>query len=175
MNKINTSLIVLVAIALFSCKKQISFDLKCNSSFVISKNMALETTTDLYSGSIATKSADVFSENHTNSDNVLSIEQSDITFSISSPSGANFDFLKSIEIYINADGLPERLISTKMEITETGLTQLKGELPSVDVVQYLSKPNYSLHFKVTSDQAIPEDYTLEVSQTFFVKAKKLKS
>lgn len=158
-----------------SCKKQISFNLDYNTSFAISKNLTLETATAILSETITTNSTDLFSENHTNSDNVLSIEQTDITFTISSPSGANFDFLKSIEIYINADGLPERLISTKMEISETGINELKGELPSVDVVEYLSKPSYSLRFKVTIDQSIPVDYKLNVSQTFFVKAKKLKS
>jgi hypothetical protein len=83
--------------------------------------------------------------------------------------------MKSIEIYINADGLPERLISTQMDIPETQQISISGELPDVNLVEYLSKPNYTLRLKVTTDQSIIKDYQLNAAQTFLVEAKKIKS
>jgi hypothetical protein len=160
---------------LCSCKKQISFELNYSKTFVIDKTQALETATDIVSDTITTNIDAIYTTNQTNQKNVINIQLKDITFTVSNPSQHNFDFMKSIEIYLRADGLPERLISTQMNIPETGLTEITGELPNVNVIEYLSKPSYSLRFKVTIDQNIPEDFTLQVKQNFDVDAKKLKS
>lgn len=160
---------------LVSCKKSTTFNLNYNSSFVVSKTMSLETAVDIVPDGVTTNSSTTFSTNKTNEKNIISIKLTDITFTITDPTDGNFDFMKSIEIYINAEGLPERLISTQMNIPESQQTSIKGELPDVNLVEYLSKPNYTLRLKVITDQNITKDYKLNTAQTFLVEAKKLKS
>ena len=161
--------------ALASCKKSTTFNLNYNSSFIVSKTMSLETAVDIVPDGVTTNSSTTFSTNKTNEKNIISIKLTDITFTITDPTDGNFDFMKSIEIYINAEGLPERLISTQMNIPESQQTSIKGELPDVNLVEYLSKPTYTLRLKVITDQNITKDYKLNAAQTFLVEAKKLKS
>lgn len=160
---------------LASCKKSTTFNMNYNSSFVVSKTMTLESAVDIVPDAVTTNSSATFSTNSTNEKNIISIKLSDITFTIADPTDGNFDFMESIEIYINADGLPERLISTQMKIPESQQTSISGELPDVNLVEYLSKPTYTLRLKVITDQHITKDYKLNVAQTFKVEAKKLKS
>ena len=143
-----------------------------NSSFVIPKTAILETAADYAPSAITTNSADLFSKNGTSAKNITSISLSEIKFTVTDPQNENFDFMESIEIYIKADGLDERLISTDMSIPETQLTSITGALPDVNLVEYLSKDHYTLRFKIITDQGIPSDFTLNASQTFVVDAKK---
>ena len=89
---------------------------------------------------------------------------------VTSPSGADFSFLESIEVYISAEGLDEIKIASKTDVSPTS-NLLDLEVVDVDLKEYIKKDSYSLRLNTVTDEAMSTDHTIDVKSTFFVDAK----
>jgi hypothetical protein len=75
------------------------------------------------------------------------------------------DFLKSVTVYMKADGLPEIEVGSIDSIAD-GLEIVNLPFITHDVGEYLKKPTLKLRAKAITDKAIANDLYLEVNVGF---------
>jgi hypothetical protein len=90
---------------------------------------------------------------------------------VTSPASGNLDFLKSVEIFINAENLPEIRLAWDEDVDAGTGTTLELETTTEGLKDYLIKDSFSLRLKAVNDQTTPEDYDIEILTTFTVDAK----
>ena len=93
-------------------------------------------------------------------------------FNVSADS-SNFDYLKSLTIFIQGSGLPEVQLATNT-LVPTGVASFDMSLNDVNLKDYLAKSNFKLRVNVTIDGAITTNQKMKLNQTMHVVAKILK-
>lgn len=169
------NLITLIAIAFLfaSCDKVTQFEIDYNTEVVIESSSPLSSPFDVLSPEVKTNAESEFEANETTKDHVEHIELRDLELTIISPNNQNFDFLKSIELFINADGLSEQRIAYKNTVPE-GKDKLVLETVSTDLQAYIKSDSFTLRVESTTDESYSEDIHLNVYSNFFVDAKIVK-
>ncbi len=176
MKKIISLLLIIVAIA--SCKKTketvdefTQFDLSYTTNFTVPASGAtINVPADFITPDIPTNTSSSYPNNKTA---VSLIDEVKLTkFNVSADT-SNFDYLKSLSIFIQASGLPEVQIATNTMVP-TGVTNFDMALNDVNIKDYLSKSNFKLRMNVTIDGAITTDQKMKLNQTMHVVAKLLK-
>ena len=117
---------------------------------------------------VASTAARTFAANHTSSDYVQDVTLDRLTLTVTKPAGRNFDFLKSIRVYISADSAgASKTLLTALSPVPAGQTVLA--LPPVgnkyDV--YLKGSTYYLFVEAKSTQPV----TLQADVRFNVRAR----
>lgn len=173
-----TGIISIIALLLFfgQCKeidKLTQFDLDYTSEVTIPANAGINIPIDILTPDIETNTEDEFAVNDTRKDLVEEITLKEAKLRILSPDGQNFDFLKTIRIYIRAEGLDEQLIAWKENIADGSGSELALNTSDEDLKVYIKKESFKLRFYVKTDQAITQDIKIEAYSRFFVDAKVL--
>jgi hypothetical protein len=122
---------------------------------------------------VATHSDILFSANKTRADLVEAVKLTGLVLSVKTPEGGDLNFLKSVDIYVRAEGLPEVRIAYKDNVPDDVGATLALDVTGVDLTEYFKKDKYQLKIDVTSDQAVSQDYGVNAHATFFVNAKVL--
>lgn len=94
-----------------------------------------------------------------------------IKLSITTPESGNFDFLKSIEVYLKADGLDPVMIASKTSIPDGLGKVLELETSGADIKEFIKKDKFKLDVKTVTDKLITQDHELKINAVFFVDAK----
>lgn len=158
----------------FSCDEDLNdltvFDLDTTVEFTVPESSLVDIPFDIATPAIATNSASIFENNSTSTDLIESITLKSMELTVSDPANGNFDFLKEVRIYINADGAEEVEIAVGENIPTTGLSELQLTATGVNLKDYIILDNYSLRIRATTDEAITADYDIEVLSIFSVDA-----
>lgn len=101
---------------------------------------------------------------------VQKISLKSLELTVNSPVTANFNFLKTLEIYL-VDGTTEVKIASLTNIPVTGLSTVSVKVESVDLTQYIMKESFVLKFKIETDEITPSDYELKVKPIFLLDLK----
>jgi hypothetical protein len=99
-----------------SCKKgnRISqFEIVYEEDFVVSQGASLSLPFVISSPDMETNSEAEFESNDTRKNKVQEIKLTSLILTITAPTNKEFDFLKDVEIYIDAEDLPELLLANK--------------------------------------------------------------
>ncbi len=175
-NLFRIALLLMTVIGLTSCEEELDrftmFDVDNETSFTIPATTVLETPFAIRTPEIQSDADNDFENNNSSRDRIESAKLRRLDLSIQSPDTGNFDFLNEIELFINAEGLPEALLASKTDIEENGskilVLDVQGE---TEFEAYLRKANYSIRVRAVTDQTINEDYDIKVNTTFFIDAK----
>jgi hypothetical protein len=97
-----------------------------------------------------------------------------MTLSLNSPATGNFNFLKNIELFLNAEDLPETRVAFKLGMVNENKTQIILEVSEEDIKEYIKKDKFSLRCATTTDEALSEDYKIDIKYVLFVDAKLIK-
>ncbi|HEX8059336.1 MAG TPA: hypothetical protein VF473_00305 [Cyclobacteriaceae bacterium] len=122
---------------------------------------------------IATHSDVLFSSNKTRADLVEEMKMTALTLSVKTPAGGDLKFLKSVDIYSRAQGLPDVRIAFKDVVPADVGAKLDLDVTGVELREYFSKDKYQLKIIVVTDQAVTQDYAVNAHAKFFVDAKLL--
>lgn len=172
MKKLSIFLTALVALSA-GCKKAdelTKFNMEFNSQVTVPSNTLINLPLDLVTPDMATNYEESFSSNNTRADLVEGITINKITITAQSPQGMNLDFLKSITVYISADGIPEKEVASKYDIPD-GLTSLDLDYVSDNLKEFLTKESIRLRVKTITDKAVTQNVDLNVFNRFKVDAK----
>ncbi len=167
------SFILFVILSINSCKKVdklTQFHINYNSSIVIPKTLGIDLPINVITPDINTESTSDFESNNTLKSLIQEVYPTEITLTITSPEGANFDFLKNIEISISADGLSEKKIAWLNDIPKTGLTEIALELSSDNLKEYILKDSFKLKTSTTTRELVSHDTDMDIHTRFFVNA-----
>ena len=169
-------LLIIVGLMLIygSCKvidKLTHFNMDYNSTITIKSSFFIDVPFDVWTPDIPTDSKQSFENNDTRTDLIEVISLTKLNMNIKSPADQTFDFLKSIEIYINADGLDEKKIAWINDIPKTGVKSISLETSSDDLKDYIKKDNYSLRTHSVTRELISKNTDVDINSSFFVDAK----
>jgi hypothetical protein len=120
---------------------------------------------------IETNSAAFFSSKNISTDLIDKIVLKKLEMTVTSPTNGNFNFLKSVEVYISTQGLDDVKIASLEDIPNNAAMPLQLAVDSVNLKQYILKDKFGLKVKATTDKLITSDYKIDVSTTFLVDAK----
>lgn len=169
-------IIVLLSIGLTggSCKKireLTRFNINNISYATIPSGGIINLPFPIYSPDIQTNSAQEFETNKTEAKLVRAAFLRGLTLAIHTPEQANFDFLRSVEIFISAPNQAEKRIASKNDIPQTGLKLLNVETDAtIDLKEYVKGERYSLRIQAVTRQLPGSDVTLRINSTFEVEA-----
>lgn len=170
----NIVLVAFVVASFFGCSKideLTKFNIEYSQEVTIPSSTVVDLPFDIFTPDIQTNSQSKFDVNDTRKDLIEAIKLTDLKMTIQSPADGDFSFLKSIEIYIAADGLEETKIAYLQDIPDTIGKELVLETSDVDLKEYIKKDQFNLRLQTVTDKVITTDHKLQVNSTFFVDAK----
>lgn len=168
-----------LALLLFaaSCKvldKLTMFDYVNKTSVTIPVTAGLGVPLDLPFPDFAANLEESISINDSRLDLVESFQLTAMEINITDPVSADFSFLESLEIYINADSLGEVLIASKYNIDTAATSPLVMDVEEgVELEEFIKKANFNLRIEAVVDELITSDRTIEATSTFGVDAQVL--
>ena len=176
MKRYNLFILIFISTLIFStsCEKLdefTQFNVEYKSSIVIENGSILNLPIDILTPEIQTNQESEFAVNNTRKDLVEEISLRDMNLKITSPDEQRFDFLKSIHVFINADGLSELEIAFKDPVPEDVGDSLVLDLNENNLREYIIKDRFSLRVEVVTDKVTGSDVNIDVESTFFVDAK----
>lgn len=172
MKKLGLFLMAFTALSA-GCKKVdelTKFNMEFNTEVTVPSNTLINLPLDLVTPDVTTNYEETFSANDTRKDLVEKITIDKITITAKSPQGITLDFLKSITVYISADGIPEKEVASKYNIPD-GLTSLDLDYVSDNLKDFLTKDKIRLRVKTITDKAVNQNIDLNVYNRFKVDAK----
>ena len=175
MKKIITICIAVLAVTvIFSCKKTkekidklTEFDTSYSSTFdVPASGVPINTPFDFTTPDVETNSGTMFASQKTVADKVTEVKLTKVTMSTDA---GNFDYLKSITIFIQAPNQPEAQIATKANVPE-GRTSLDLDLNDVNIKNYITGSTFKFRISAVFDGAVATDQQIKLNETMHVKA-----
>lgn len=162
--------LLVFAIGCDKAEELTQFDLEYNETVVIPSTTGLNLPFNLFTPDMESNSESAFEVNDTRKDLIEEIQLTTLDLTLTSPSTGSFSFLKSIEIYISADGLSEQKIAWKESIPANPGKKLVLETTSNDLKDYIKKDSFKLRLNTVTDEAITSDHEIDVHSVFFVDA-----
>ena len=95
----------------------------------------------------------------------------ELKLTITTPVSGNFNFLKSIDIFINATGLTETRLAWKDLVPSNGVNILNLDLATIDLKEFIKQDTISLRVYTVTDEFLTSDYNINVHSVFYVDAK----
>lgn len=167
------SLIILLSIGCDKADEFTQFEMEYTETVTIESSSGINLPFDVFTPDVETNSETKFEVNDTRKDLVEEITIKQIDLTITSPSDGDFSFLKSIEVYLNAEGLDEIRVAWKENINNSVGDYIELDLSDKDLKEYIKKDEFSLRLKTVTDEAISQDHDIEVHSIFFVDAEVL--
>ncbi|MCB0749611.1 MAG: hypothetical protein KDC90_19295 [Ignavibacteriae bacterium] len=166
-------LIIGIFAAISSCKlldKLTQFNMEFNQEVSIPSSTVINLPINIETEDTETNSETTFEINDTKKDLVEEILLKQIDLTITSPSNKNFDFLKSVSIYISAEGLEELKVAWLDEVPDNVGNTLDLEKTNSDLKEYIKKDEFKLRLNTTTDQIITTNYDINIHTIFKVDA-----
>ncbi len=166
--------VALLTLSFAGCKKidkLTQFHYQLDETTEIPALLSLNLPFDIYTPNISTNITKELEINNTKKKHVESIVLEVLELTIQSPGNGSFDFLKSIEISLISDGLPEVVIATKANITDQVGNKLLLDVNSIELREYILKDTAKIKIKIMVDQIVTKDYTVFIHTDFKIDAK----
>jgi hypothetical protein len=166
------ALIVLFAMAIAGCDevdKLLTFKISNSTIFRIESTVPLNVPLEIATPDISTNSNQTFSNNNTSADKVKDIKLENVDLTAVSPAGRNFNFLKSVSIYISTTSTNEILLASvdevPMNVTTVELTPTTQKLD-----EYVKASSYKLRTRIVTRETLTQAVDVKASIVFKVTA-----
>ncbi len=168
--KVILSVFLIATLFMFSCDKLLTFDISDNTNITIDANpFPFESPVEIPTPDVTTNSESEFAQNDTKVDLVKEIILKRLALTITSPSDKTFSFLKSIEIYISADGEDETKLAWNNDV-QSDAKSIELETTSEALDRYVKKDSYKLRTTVTTRETLTQSVDIKIDFTFQVTA-----
>lgn len=174
MKKLPLILIALASFMFYQCEildQFTQFDIPYETQITIPGTPSTDLPLDIPTPNIETNIGDIFANQNTNADLIEEVSLKEMTLNITMPDSQTFEFLKSIEIFISSDSLPEQRIAFLDSIPADVGQELTLEATGVNLKEYLLGANYTLRISAPLNSLVAEDTDVKISLIFFVDAK----
>ncbi len=179
---IRFSFIVAIIGLSVSCKKKeveklTEFDINYSNSIAMpSSSIAVNsptTSVEFVTPNVPTQQSSKFSAEKTSQSLIDQIKMTKFDVSVTG-SGANLDFLKTMNVYIKAANVGEQQIAGKSDFG-AGITSASLDVYDVNIKDFIFQDNIQFRVVVTFDaSATVPNQTLKMNETVHVNAKLLK-
>jgi hypothetical protein len=169
------ALIFIFAILVYSgCSKLdelTKFDLEYTETVIIPSSVGLNLPLNILTPDIETDAESTFAVNDTRKDLIEEILLESLQLSITDPADGDFSFLKSVNIFLSADELPEIEVAWLNEIPTDPGNFLELMTTQEDLKAYIKKDAFNLRVNTVTDELITSDHHIQINSTFSVDAK----
>ncbi len=159
-----------------ACKKiddLLTFQVNYTSKVAYPPTSGINLPFDLLTPEITTNAETEFSSRNTNKDLIDKIILKEMKLTITSPSDQRFDFLSSVEVYIQAEGLGELKIAEITNVPDNIGTVVNLTVAGNDLTPYIKKDKFKLRAKTVTDKAISKQVNVDIYSQYEIKAKLL--
>ncbi len=166
--------LILFLFSITGCKeidKLTHFNMSYDETITIPSTIGVNVPFNIITPNIKTNSEQTFEINDTRKDLIEEIVLKKMVLLLDPDQNKDFSFLKSIKIYINAEGLDKKLIAWKEDIDNSVGNTLELETASDDLKDYIKLDSFQLELTTVTDELILSDYDVNVHTEFFVDAK----
>lgn len=167
-------LLLLLMMVFTSCKKFTQFDMPYETVVVIPSSSLIDIPIEISSPEVTTESEQTFAVEDTRKDLIKEILLTDLNLVLEKPNGGDFSFLKSIEIFIDADGSDEVRAAWKENISESVGKTLELKSTDKDLQSFIKADEFTLRVKTTTRKSISQDHEIKVKANFWVDAQLVK-
>lgn len=147
------------------------FDIPYETQITIPGTPTTDLPLDIPTPNIETNIGDIFADQNTQADLIEEVSLKEMNMTITMPDSQTFEFLKSIEIFISADGLGEQRIAFLDSIPADVGQELVLEATGVNIKEYLLGTNYTLRISAPLNSLVAEDTDVRINLAFHVDAK----
>lgn len=157
-----------------SCQKidQLTqFDLSFDETAVIPSLIGLNLPLNIPTPNISTNAESTLEMNNTHKDMVESVRLKTLQLTLTNPVNGDFNFLKSIQIYMSADGLDEILVASLTDIPSNVGNTLTLTPIDVELMEYVLLDQVDLRVKTVTDELITTAHQINIHSVFRVDAK----
>lgn len=174
---INTKSVILCCslafyFSLFSCKKieqLLSFTITNETDFTVNSSSPVNLPASINTPDVATNSSQEFSNNNTKANLVKEIKLQSLKLNITDPTGQNFDFLKSVKIFISTNGSDEIELAALDNIPAS--TSVVDLIPTQSILDaYVKAPKYNLRTQVITNRILTQNVNIRSVCKFKVTA-----
>lgn len=166
-------IMLLVFMGLTGCKVADTlthFNIPFSQTVTIPASIQLNLPFNIPTPSITLNLEKTFETNITNKDLIEKLYLNTLHLKILKPEGEDFSILKSIEIYIEADGLTAEKIAW-LDDVPSNLSTIELKTSSTDLTPYIMKNSFNLKINTTTDELNIKDYDIQIDGSFWVDAK----
>ena len=157
-----------------SCKKIdqfTQFSMDFNNEIVIPSSTGISLPINLLTPEVETNSESTFEVNDTRKDLIEEIRLTSLILTLNAPNNADFSFLESISVYMNAQDLPEVEIAWKDDVPDNAGNQISLIVSNEDFKEYIKKDEFSLRVNTITDEILTSDHQIDIASNFFIDAK----
>jgi hypothetical protein len=151
--------------------KLTQFNMEYNAEVVIPSSAGINLPFNLFTPDIESNSESTFAVNDTRKDLIEEIQLTSLGLTLASPPDRDFGFLKSIEIFVSADGHSEVMVAWKRDIPENTGQFLALETTGTDLKEYIKADEFKLRVNTITDEVIATNHEIDINSVFFVDAK----
>lgn len=166
--------VLLLLVTSFSCKdaleKLLTFSFNQQASFEIPASTLIDVPLRVPTPEISSSSNSEFSKNGTSTDLVKNIQLTGLNLMIDTPTDADFGFLNSIEIFLEAEGLDPIRIAFKDDIPDEIGDFLALNTVDQNIDAYIKQDKFWLEVKAVTDEAITQNISITAFMAFQVTA-----
>jgi len=174
MKKITIVLFIALLVSFTSCDKidkLTQFEIDYTSSFKIPSNLGINLPFNFPTPDIETNISEELENNQSNKELIEQIFLKKFLLTIESPDNQTFRFLKDIDVFLVADGLPKVKIAFKHNIKNSIGQELDLDVIEQDLQEYMKKDKYSIDVSTTTDETILQEVKIRTDLKFWVDAK----
>ena len=176
MKKIIQSFTILSLLLLVcnSCKKIdqfTKFSMDFNNEIVIPSSTGISLPINLLTPELETNSESTFEVNDTRKDLIEEIRLTSLILTLNAPDNADFSFLESISVYMNAQDLPEVEIAWEDDVPDNAGNQISLNVSNEDFKEYIKKDEFSLRVNTITDEILTSDHQIDIATSYFIDAK----
>jgi hypothetical protein len=158
-----------------SCKKiasLLSFQVSDSSSFTVPGTLFVTgATLNIPVVTVATTSQSTYKNNNTSAEYVQDVTLDRLTLTVTNPNTQNFDFLKSISIYIATDAAgSNKVLLASLAAVPTGQTSISLTPASNKLDMYLKSNSYTLTTTAQLAQTLRQNTDVRADSRFNVHA-----
>jgi len=175
MKYLKYSILLIISIFLLTSCKLIDgwthFEIKYSSAVTLPQDLDVNKSEDVYPDQIATDlEGEVESEGY-NPDKIESVELTDLKLTIDIPSGVDFSFLTSAELFMSAGDIPEKKVAWKDAVPAGVGNTLDMKTTSSDLKKFLKQEVVTLRLNIIINNGIASDYLIGIDTKFLVDVK----
>lgn len=173
--KRNIILLSVLSLLLFSCEeidKLLTFRISHSVDMEIPSTSPVSLPIEIPTPEVTTNATQSFENNNTRADLVKDVKLETLELTITSPSGKNFNFLKSIVIYISTDQHGEIELA-KLDEIPLNVSSILLETTDEKLDDYVKASQYALRTTVVTKEALGQDTEVRADVVFKVTAEPL--
>lgn len=167
-------LVAFIAISLAGCKKGdlgvVTFDVTQDGTFEYPPNNGILDLLEITTPAISSSWKGQFENNNTDANNLEEMKLKTATLTITEPGGQTWKFLKSMEVWIEADGLQKTKIAYNDNIDENIGQTLSLTPIDVDLKPFAQKDQFQLTIKTQARETTSQTIKGNIEMVFKVTA-----